>query len=299
QRAVKYLRQAAQNHFQRYANRQAIDYLGHALKLLERWPAAEAAEARIAALEQLGLSRRAMGDMAAAATGFAALADCARGQGRLKDEVKALIHMATVLSWVDRERCLAAAERFVALSGGLTDELLRAHVRGSWSYWRVLFLAWDDEHAAALAEAIAAARRAGDREMLGLHLARYSFFECLRSNYPAAIRAAEEGAQLALALSDAHSFLLSQYYQAWGLLHLGQWGEMRRILGHGLEMAERNEHRRWVALFRLELAWLHQNAFDFERAREMCEQAREQARMIRHPYTESLTLLLLSLRDLQ
>ena len=297
-RAVKYLRQAAQNHLLSYTNREAIDYLNHALQLIERWPEDERAGARIAVLERVVLARRAMGDMDGAAAGFATLADYAREQGRLTDEVGALVHLATVLSWVDRERCLAAAERFVVLSRGLTDGLLQTHVRGSWGYWHVLFLDWGDGHAEALAEAVEAARRTGDREMLGLHLARYSYFEALRSNYAAAWRTAEEASQLALELSDAHSFLLSQFFQAWGLLHQGRWGEMRRILSKGLEMAERNEHRRWAVLYLLELAWLHEEAFDYPRARVMCEQAHEQARMIQHPYTEALCLILLGLAEL-
>jgi predicted ATPase/DNA-binding winged helix-turn-helix (wHTH) protein len=297
-RAVKYLRQAAQNHSLRYANREAIAYFSRALDLVGRWPETERTEARIAMLEQSGLARMAMGEMGDAADDFAALADYARDQGRLEDEVKALIHVATALSWVDRERCLAVAERFVSLSRDITNVPLQAHVRGNWGYWLVLFLGWAAEHAKALTEAVAAARQTSDRERLGLHLARLSLFECLRSDYPAACRAAEEAAQLALELSDAHSFLLSQYYLAWGLLHLGQWGEMRRILGQGLEMAERNEHHRWTVLYRLELAWLREQAFDFEAAREMCEQAHEQARKIGHPYTESLSLILLGMARL-
>ncbi len=297
-RAVKYLRQAAQNHFLRYANREAIVYLNRALKLLERWPEPEQTEPHIAMLEQAGHARLAMGEMDGAAEDFAALAYYARMQGRVEDEARALDHLATALSWVDRERCLAAAERFVKLSRGLTGGLLQAHARGCWGYWQVLFLAWGDEHAEALAQAIAAARRAGDRTKTGLHLARLSFLECLQSDYPAACRAAEEGAQLALERSDAHSFLLSQYYLAWGLLHQGQWGEMRRILGQGLEMAERNEHHRWTVLYQLEIAWLHEQAFDFEAARQMCEQAHEQARKIGHPYTESLSLILLGMAHL-
>jgi tetratricopeptide (TPR) repeat protein len=134
--------------------------------------------------------------------------------------------------------------------------------------------------------------------MLGLLLARYGFFEALRSDYGRTSRATEEAAQLALESSDAHSFLLSQFFQAWGLLHQGRWGEMRRILDHGLEMADRNEHHRWAVLYRLQLAWLHAEAFDFERAREMCEQAHEQARKIHHPYTESLGLILMGRANL-
>jgi len=249
-------------------------------------------------LEQSGLTRLAMGEMAGAADDFTTLADYARDQGRLEDEAQALIHLSTALSWVDRERCLAVAERFVTLSRDITGNPLQAHVRGNWGYWRVLFLGRGDERAEALTNAVATARQAGDRERLSLHLARLSFFECLRSDYPAACRGAEEAAQLALELSDAHSFLLSQYYLAWGLLHLGQWSEMRRILSQGLEMAERNEHHRWTVLYQLELAWLREQAFDFEAAREMCEQAHEQARKIGRPYTESLSLILLGLAHL-
>ena len=294
-RAVKYLRQAAQNHSLRYANREAIAYFSRALDLVERWPEAERAEARIEMLEQSGLARLALGEMSDAAEEFSVLADYARERGRLEDEVQALIHLSTALSWVDRERCLAVSERFVALSHDISDDPLQAHVRGNWGYWRVLFLCWGDEHAEALTDAVAAARQADDCEKLGLHLARLSFFECMRSDYSGACRAAEEAAQLALESSDVHSFLLSQYYLAWGLLHVGQWGEMRQILGRGLEMAERNEHQRWMALYQLELAWLHEQAFDFETAREMCEQAHDKARKIGHPYTESLSLILLGL----
>jgi tetratricopeptide (TPR) repeat protein len=102
-------------------------------------------------------------------------------------------------------------------------------------------------------------------------------------------------------MSDARNYLLSEYYRAWALLHQGRWGEMLRIVGEGaagLEMAERNEHRRWAVLFRLELAWLHEQAFDFERARELSEKAHEEARKIAHPYTETLSLILLGMAHL-
>jgi tetratricopeptide (TPR) repeat protein len=73
---------------------------------------------------------------------------------------------------------------------------------------------------------------------------------------------------------------------------------MSRILGKGLEMAERNESHRWTVLYQLELAWLHEQAFDFEAAREMCQRAHEQALKIGHPYTESLSLILLGMARL-
>ncbi len=108
-RAVKHLQQAAQNHYLRYANREAIDYLTHALELVGHLPESERAGARIALLEQTGLARLAMGDMAGAAVEFATLAEYAQEQGRMEDGVRALDHLTTALSWVDRERCLGCS----------------------------------------------------------------------------------------------------------------------------------------------------------------------------------------------
>jgi DNA-binding winged helix-turn-helix (wHTH) protein/tetratricopeptide (TPR) repeat protein len=297
-RAVKYLRRAAQNHLLRYANREAIAYLGRALDLVKQWPEDERVEAHMAITEQAGLARRAMGDMDGAAANFEALAEYARQLRRTEDEVRALAHLSTVLSWVDRGRCLKAAERSIALSNEVTDQLLRAHVLGSWGYWHILFLGWGDDHVESLGAAVSRARIAGDHEMLGLHLARYSFLECLRSNYGGAVRTAEEAAQIGLQTSDAHSYLLAQYFKAWALMHAGRFGEMRGILDHGLEMAERNQHTRWALLFLLELGWLHEQSQDFEVALQLCRQAKETAREIKHSYTELLALILMGFAEI-
>ncbi len=52
------------------------------------------------------------------------------------------------------------------------------------------------------AQAIDAARRAGDRLLLGQHVARASYFRCLRSEYRAGCEAAREGMDLALEVGD-------------------------------------------------------------------------------------------------
>ena len=297
-RAVKYLRYAAQNHLLRYANREAIAYLGRALDIVKRWPAPEQPQEHMAILEQEGLARRAMGDMDGAAANFEALAQYAGSLERKEDEVRALCHMSTVLSWVDRQRCLDAAKRSIELAQDLTDDLLKTHVRGCWGYWHVLFLGWGNDHLQSLADAVSAARSAGDRDMLGLHLARYSYLRSLRSDYDGAVETAEEAARLGLQTGDAHSYLMAQYFEAWALLHAGRWAEMGRILDHGLEMAERNEHARWAVLFGLQLGWLHEQCFDFETALQMCTQAYKQAVEIKHPYTELLGLILMGLANL-
>jgi predicted ATPase/DNA-binding winged helix-turn-helix (wHTH) protein len=65
-RAVRYLTQAAANAAQRFANRQAYDYLVRALGLVEHLPAAQQVAKRIDLLKQSSAIRRSMGDMAGA-----------------------------------------------------------------------------------------------------------------------------------------------------------------------------------------------------------------------------------------
>lgn len=110
-----------------------------------------------------------------------------------------------------------------------------------------------------------------------MHAGRHACFEFLRSDYRSACRTAEEAVQLALAGGDYFVYMLSQFYRALALLHLGRWGEMWRTLNEGIHMAKRNGHPFWAMLFRLELAWLHVHAFDFDGARALCEQGLRQA----------------------
>jgi tetratricopeptide (TPR) repeat protein len=270
-RAVKYLAQAAEKAARRYANREAISHLTRALELVERLPETEATNLRLSVLEQRGRVRRSGGDMKGSAEEFEALARCAREQGQVDKEVKALLLLSSVLFWVDRERCLAAVEQAAALSHYLQDELLRAHTRGYCGHWNLNLRGWRDEDAEAFVEALQAARRANHRALLSLYLVRNAYHQCMRSDYEAACRAAEEGMQLALEVGDAFDYLVGKFFWAWALLHRGQWREMRHVLGQGMEMAQKNGHHLWTMLFQIEVAWLHQQAFDFERARELCE----------------------------
>ena len=271
QRAVGYLRQAADNDAKRYANREAIGYLGQALKLVERLRETQQSEERMAVLEQLGLVNRSMGAMSQSAEYFGTLATCARQQNQIEREVKALLYLATSLFWIDRERCLAAVDQALELSRNLKDELLRAHTRGYCGHWNLCLRGWQEQDAQACTEAVEAARRSNDPALLRLHVVRYAYLECLRSEYTAAVQTAEEGRLLALKASDAFDYLLSYFFSGWALLHLGHWNQLQQLLKEAMDMAGKNGHTLWVMLFHLELAQLHEQAFDFESATDLCQ----------------------------
>jgi tetratricopeptide (TPR) repeat protein len=180
-RAVRYLRQAADNAARRYANREAMDCLTRALELIPRLPHDERIREHMAILEQRGLVRRSMGDMQGAAEDFQALAACAHEQGEFEVEVSALLYFGNALLWFDRERSLAAGEQAVKLSRQLKNTLLQAHARSYWGHWYSLVREWRDEDARACAEAVQAARQAGDRTLLSLHVSRYAYFQYAQS----------------------------------------------------------------------------------------------------------------------
>jgi len=273
-RAVHYLMDAADTATRRNANTEAAGYVGRALDLAERLPDAERVAGRLALLEQLGQVRRAMGDVRATVEGFEALARYAREQGRADVEARALLELGGALSWIDRDRSLAASEQALSLVPSLSDEALQAHVRGFAGCQRILLRGWRDEDAEACRLAIDAMRRAGERRLLSLHVGRYAHLRSYQADYRPACRTAEEGLRLALEVSDAYHYMTCQFHRAWALLHLGEWRELRGALRDGLQMAERNGHRLWARSFRFQTAWLLTHVGNFASARALCEQER-------------------------
>jgi DNA-binding winged helix-turn-helix (wHTH) protein len=273
-RAVCYLTDAADTATRRNANTEAAGYIGRALDLAERFPVAERVAGRLALLEQLGQVRRAMGDVRATVEGFEAFASYAREHGRADEEARALLELGGALSWIDRDRSLAASEQALALAPSLSDEALQAHVRGYGGYQRILLRGWRDEDAEACRLAIDAVRRAGERRLLSLHVGRYAQLRSHQADYRGACRTAEEGLRLALEVSDAYHYMMCQFHRAWALLHLGEWRELRGVLRDGLQMAERNGHRFWARAFRFQTAWLLTQVGHFASARALCEQER-------------------------
>lgn len=291
--AIEHLRGAADNAARRYANREAVGHLIRAFDLVNRLPGAEGRILQTAILEQVGMVRRSMGDMQGAADDFEALVALAREQGRADAEARGLFYLGSALSWFDRPRFEAAAERAMDLAGRLDDDLLRSHARGYAAYWNLLLRGPREEDFGAPGEAIDAARRAGDRLLLGQHVARASYFRCLRSEYRAGCEAAREGMDLALEVGDGFDYLLCHFFLAWGLLHAGQWGDMLSVLEKGIRMAESNGHQLWATLFHLEEALLYEKAFHFEAAQRLCEQGLKRAREAGHAHSQLLSQVLL------
>lgn len=270
--AVHYLQIAAANARRRRAYREAIDHLKGARALARRLPADASVSQEIGLLERLGSTRRSMGDMKGAARDFEAMAKSGRRHGRREEETRGLLYLASALSWMDGRGCLAAARKALSVSQGLDNPLLQSHTRAYVGYWNLMLIGWTGEGVRACETAIAAARQAGDLQVLSQHLVRRAYSQCLQSHYREACDTAREGRKLTVEIDEAFDYLVAQFFLAWALMRGGQLGEALRAAGEGMRMAERNEHHHWEELFRLQEAWILAESFSFDAARRRCEQ---------------------------
>jgi DNA-binding winged helix-turn-helix (wHTH) protein/tetratricopeptide (TPR) repeat protein len=280
-RAVRYLAEAAETSSRRHANAEAVGYVSHALDIAERLPDDERVASRLALLKQRGLLRRSMGDVPDSIEDFTMRARYAREHGRDDEEVRALLELGGALSWIDRDRTLDLFDQALALAPRLDDIALQAHVRGSHAYQRIILQGWRGEDAETCRLSLDILRRAGDRRHLSLHIGRYIYLQSHRSEYRAACHTAEEGLRLAVEVSDAYHYMAAQFHRGWALLHVGDWGEMRRVLRDGLEMAERNGHDLWARAYRFQMGWLLTHVGHFAQARALCERGRQPGTEVR------------------
>ena len=196
---------------------------------------------------------------------FDALAAWARDRGQIGWEANAARYRASVLSWIDPERSRAASAEGMALSERVTDPSLRAHVQGYSAYWRLQCHGWRPDDARMVEAAVAAARAAGDRELLSESTGRLAAFQCFRSDFRRAAQTATEGIELARDVGDVYTYLSCQYLRAQAFRQLGEWGTALTAIDEGLRMAAQIGHRSWASILRLEAASLHTEALDFDR----------------------------------
>jgi hypothetical protein len=178
------------------------------------------------------------------------------------------------------------------------DDDLRTNVFGQVAYWNLLFRGWNEKDSLASSSALESALKAGDHAATALHTSRHSFFQSLSANYRQAWRTAEEGIRVATETRSLFDYSMAQYFQAWALLHLGEWGKMRALLRAATTRVDRNGHQVWVLLFGLLESLLHIQAFSFDDARAACRKHYARAHFLGHPLSLQISQVLLGLAEL-
>src|SRR5262249_34523843 len=153
---------------------------------------------------------------------FGAAARIAERFGQPAEETGARLDEAAALSWFDSTRCLVAVDRAVQLVRGIDDARLSAETAAWAAYLHLIWVGWRDAHAQRYADAVETLRRAAGRDTPSTHVVRYGWVQCLRSDYAACARTAEEGVAAALREGASFEYLLGEFFWSWALLHAGR-----------------------------------------------------------------------------
>ncbi len=166
--AARYLLLAAQNAALRYAHRDAIVMLEHALKLLSEAPSPAGRELEIDVLERISDAHYALGEMERSARIDERTATLAGERGFKAAQAGALTRAARALAFLDPDDCVTVCERAVEISAALGDPLLEARTQMLAACWRVVNDGWTQKDAD-----ICAAARQNIRKLKGPGLTAY------------------------------------------------------------------------------------------------------------------------------
>src|SRR5262249_23483668 len=144
----RFLILAAENAASRFAYRDCIQVLQHALELIPRVQSHAGAELESHILEFTGDAHYALGAMAESAAAYESAASRA-GQGGLKAaEVSAVTCVVRPFGLIDPDRGIAAISRAVEVARGMQDPLLLARTQMLAASSRLLYDRWREEDAA-------------------------------------------------------------------------------------------------------------------------------------------------------
>lgn len=265
--AVHYSMLAAESLARRFAYREAVHTLQHALTLVEKLDAASRAKPETEILETIGDAYYCLGAMAECAQAHESQATRAAEAGLRASQVSALNALVRPYGFIDPTRGLVAVERAVQVSSELDDPSLHARCEMLAACTRLIYDTWRKEDAEACAAASRKVRGAGDFPSVGYPEMLYGYVQSLQGNYREALRIADAG----IPKLDRATNLMVHFFSLGGktlaLLHCGQFGELLRIIREGKTAAEKNGNSPWLFVFRE--AWLHILVLNYEGARQL------------------------------
>jgi DNA-binding winged helix-turn-helix (wHTH) protein/tetratricopeptide (TPR) repeat protein len=267
--AIPYLILAAENAAVRFAYRDSIAVLQHALKLVPRINPTVGAQLETRVLEFIGDTHYVLGAMAESAKAYERAASLAAQAGLKAAQVNALSCLVRPFGLIDPDRGIAAIEQAEQVSQSLDDPPLLARTQMLAAGIRLLYDSWHKEDAALCAAAHQTIGQLGDSGTPPYHNMIYAHVLALQGNYREAFEVFEAGTPKTHQKGGLIAYFFALSGKTVTLLRLGELGEVLRIVRSGKEMAEKNGNDPW--LFNFREAWLRTLALDFEGVRRLCE----------------------------
>src|SRR5260370_822469 len=190
---IPYLILAAENAAGRFAHRDSMALLHHALKLVPRINPTVGTQLEIRVLESIGDTHYVLGGMTQSAQAYESAASLAARVGLKAAQVNALSCLARPFGLIDPDRGIAAIEQAEQVSKRLDDPLLLARTQMLAAGIRLLYDSWRKEDAALCAAAHQALSDLGDSDTPPYHNMIYAHFLALQGDYREAFKVFEGG----------------------------------------------------------------------------------------------------------
>jgi DNA-binding winged helix-turn-helix (wHTH) protein/tetratricopeptide (TPR) repeat protein len=269
EQAVRYLMVAAENASRRFAYRDSIEILRHALELVVKLVPALRPELEVAIFEFIGDAYFALGALQESAEAYLAAATQAERAGLKAAQAHALICAMYPLGFVNPDKGLEAMQQAVRMSTSVGDPLPLARAQMLAACCRLVFDDWREQDAELCASAHQALCRLDDSSADPYQQMTYGHFLTLKGSYHEALQIFDAG----ISRTDGKVRLIPHFGALSGktmaLLRLGRLGDVLRVTRAAREAADENRARAWLFSFRE--AWVHMLALDFEGALHISE----------------------------
>ncbi len=239
-RAIGYLILAAENAAVRFAYRDSIQVLQHALALVPRVAVESQADLEIQLLERIGDAHYWLGAMVECARAYEAEAARAARGGLTAARVNALSFLVRPFGRIDPDRGIAAIEEAVALSANLGDPLLHGRTELLAAGSRLLYDTWRQDDWDICESARRTLQGLSPAGVPEYHRMIYAHLQMLQGHYAEALANLEAGIPKMNEPTSLMVHIFSLSGKTVALLHSGQLGELMRIVRSGREMAEKN-----------------------------------------------------------
>ena len=187
EQAIRFLIVASETAARRFAYRDAIEILEHALELVTKLGPARAAETEVRLLESVGDANFSLGAMPASAKAYLAAASLAEKAGLKVAQVRALMRAMNPCGFIKPADAIAALNEAVKVGTSIGDAKLLARTQILAGAYRLAFDAWREEDAELCFSAHEVLRGMGDTGTRTTHEMIYAHVLTLRGKYREAV----------------------------------------------------------------------------------------------------------------
>ena len=269
-RAIQYLILTAANAARRFAVRDSLDVLQHAMALVPRVPADRRTLVEIEILERIGDAQYALGAMLESAQAYETESALAAQAGLTGAQVHAQSCLARALGLLNPDLAIAVLQDAAKISVTLRDPVVQARVDLLAAGTRLLYDKWNADDVRVCDAADSVARGVAELTDAGFDQMIYAHIQALRGNALAALQHAETGIPKTNETAGVMVHLFALSAQILALLQLGRFGDALRIIRANQELAHKNGSDPW--LFSYREAWLRTLAMDFAGAQRVCDE---------------------------